>query len=60
MSIQIGDKVMYITTITGPNRYAIEKVLRGIWDGEQAILTDRYDPKQLQTIVRKKEWLIKP
>jgi len=62
-----GDKVIYITRDTKTIKrsqdkslsYTIEIVLRGIWDGEKAILYEQFDPRKLKTIVRNEKWLIR-
>lgn len=41
-----------------PYTYTREHVLRGVWDGERAVLYEMYDPKKLKTIVTNPEWLI--
>lgn len=61
-----GTPVAYITRVSAkfytengtPMYFTREIVLRGIWDGEKAVLTEKFDPRGLQTIVKKQEWLI--
>ena len=38
--------------------YTEEYVLRGYWDGEKAVLQEKYDPRGLKTTVYQKERLI--
>lgn len=56
-----GEDVYYVSRDTGTypignnkiGRYTQEVVWRGIWDGEKAVLRERFDPRGLTSIVRK-------